>query len=106
MQICFFKNLYRRLGEAEVRINLLKEENEKIMATLQDVLNDLAAIQAAITQRDTIDAQLRQQIKDLLAQAGASVATQADIDNAFTQAEAAKAALTAENALDTPETTS
>ena len=89
-----------RCGEQDAIAAKLKALVAKIertlMATMQQVLDDLNAFSQEVTDyiaaRDAADATLKKQLADALA-AGSGVATQAQVDAAFTAAEAAKAQL-------------
>ena len=80
-----------------------------LVATTKEVLDDLTAEKDLITAlkvgQDAIvaeDAALKQQVADLIAKAGMSAEDQANIDAAFTQAEANKAAILAATLAGTP----
>ncbi len=75
---------------------LVAKIERDLMATMQAVLDDLNAfaqeVSDYIAARNAADATLKQQLADALA-AGAGVATQAQVDAAFTAAEAVKGQL-------------
>ncbi len=76
------------------RLNLLQQQGENIMATLQDILADVQAEKTMIDGIGTLISGLKQQVADALKNSGISAADQATIDAIFAQAEANKAALT------------
>ena len=89
----------RRSEQDEIAAHLkalVAKIERDLMATMQAVLDDLNAfaqeVSDYIAARDAADATLKQQLADALA-AGSGVATQAQVDAAFTAAEAVKAQL-------------
>ncbi len=82
-------------------IAILNKEN-KIMASIQDVQNDVTAETSLIDSVSTLMAGLQQQIKDALAGVTLPPAVQAQIDAVFTTAESNKAAITKAIADNTP----
>lgn len=85
-----------RLDQIAELLTGLTEKVDTIMATMQQVLDDLDVIKqeaaAYIAGRDAIDVDLRAQIAALVA---ANPAVQADVDAAFQKAEDAKGLLAA-----------
>jgi hypothetical protein len=75
-------------------LNQLLTGQGKLMATMDDVVNDIKGFQKEVTDyiagRDAVDADLKAKLDAALA-AGAGAATQAQVDEAFAAAEAAKA---------------
>ncbi len=75
-------------------LNQLITGQGKLMATMQQVIDDIKGFQQEVTDfiaaRDKVDADLKAQLDAALA-AGAGAASQAQVDEAFAAAEAAKA---------------
>jgi len=75
-------------------LKLLLTGQGKLMATMQNVIDDIKGFQQEVSDyiagRDAVDADLKAKLDAALA-AGAGAATQAQVDEAFAAAEAAKA---------------
>lgn len=93
-------------GELKALITQLATDlfnfKETLMATLQQVQDDMSEETTLIESLSSFIAGLQQQIKDALAGTTLPPAVQAQIDAVFTQAEANKAALTQALAANTP----
>lgn len=86
-------------------IGLITTTNHKleiIMATLQDIQNDMAEESTIIGGVSTLIAGLKQQLADILSGAQLPPAVQQKVDEVFAQAEANKAALAANLVEGTP----
>lgn len=89
---------HHQLDRVEKLLHHLLHRQEHIMATMQDVQNDLDQIKQQtgdyIAKRDAIDVDLKAQLAAAIAAAGVSPEEQAAIDAAFQTAEDAKGLLT------------
>jgi hypothetical protein len=80
-----------RMESIERKMDLIIENQENIMATLDEVLKDVTDEATAIDGISTLIAGLKQQLADALSGATLPPATQAKVDAIFAQAEANKA---------------
>lgn len=82
--------LAERLCRINERLGIMIENQEAIMATLDEVLKDVTDESTQLDGIATLITGLQQQVKDAMASAGISAADQAKIDAIFTGAEANK----------------
>lgn len=85
------------------KLDLILANQEKIMASLDDVLSDITAETDAISSVSTLITGLKQQLADALSGTTLPPATQAKVDQIFAAAEANKAALATAILANTPE---
>lgn len=83
------------------QMNLMLKNQEKIMATLDEVLADVTAETTKIDSLSVLFAGLEQQLKDALAGTTLSPATQAKVDAVFAAAETNKGKIDAAIAANT-----
>lgn len=76
-----------RLEDLRRKLNLVLQNQDKIMATLDDVLKEVTDESTALDGIATLISGLRQQLADALAGTTLPPATQAKVDAIFTQAE-------------------
>jgi hypothetical protein len=76
-------------------VEIIKSNQEQIMASLDDILADVTAESTAINSVGVLIGGLKQQLADALAGTKLPPATQAKVDAIFTQAETNKAAIAA-----------
>jgi hypothetical protein len=90
------------LRDLNRKLDSIIKTQEKMMATLDEVLADVTAETTQIASISALIDGLRQQLADALAGATLPPATQAKIDEIFTAAEANKAAIAKALAANTP----
>jgi len=91
-----------QFGDFKSTLDAIQTNQEKIMATLDQITQDMADETTAIDGLSTFIAGLKQQLADALAGATLNPATQAKVDAIFAAAEANKAKLAAALAANVP----
>jgi predicted nucleic acid-binding Zn-ribbon protein len=91
-----------RMDAFDRKLDLINRRLEKIMATLQDVLDNEESESTQITVIQQIIENLRQQLADILSGANLPPAVQAQVDAVFAKSTANKASLDAMSAPVTP----
>ena len=91
-----------QLTDFKTVLDEIKTQGDKLMATLDQVLQDVTDESTAIDSVSALISGLQQQLKDALAGATISPAVQAKIDAVFTAAETNKAKLAAALAANVP----
>ena len=92
------------LGEALGILNAIQQQGVKIMATLQQILDDVTAETTSLDSISTLISGLQQQLADALSGTTLPPAVQSKVDAIFTGAEANKAKIAAALASNVPPT--